>query len=302
MEKRANDVEIFELQSKDQGGVTLSFQEQIPFAPGCFLRMTVTDVLYHARSKYQDIAVFETDGLGRVLVIDGITMLTEFDEYSYHEMISHVPLLVHPNPKRILVIGGGDGGVVREVLKHPEVQTVHLCEIDKMVVSVCRQYFPSLASCLQDSRVRLFYQDGAKFIAERRGYYDVIIVDSTDPFGPGRILFQKPFYSDMQKALTPEGIAVTQCESIFLHREVIEGVFSFAGEIFPKVGYYFTHVPTYPSGAIGFFFGSLGPDPVKNLDERRARRLRKLKYYTPDVHRAAFALPRFAKSFVSKKS
>jgi spermidine synthase len=236
-----------------------------------------------------------------MLVIDGVTMLTEFDEFAYHEMISHVPLLVHPRPSRVLVIGGGDGGVVREVLKHQEVESVHLCEIDEEVVTVCREYLPSQASSLDDPRVKIFCEDGAKFAANHPGSYEVIIVDSTDPFGPGQVLFQKPFFLSVKKALTRQGIAVTQCESIYLHRQVIEGVFSFARKIYPVTGYYFTVVPTYPSGLIGFSFCSLGRDPIKDIGEDRAKRLKNLRYYSPGIHRGAFALPRFASGFTNPK-
>jgi len=276
----------------------LWFQDCIEFGHGSTLSIKIKDVLYHGRSPFQEIAVLNTEKMGRLLVIDGVTMLTEYDEFAYHEMIAHVPLLVHPKPSRVLVIGGGDGGTVREVLKHPEVEAVHLCEIDEGVVKACREYLPSLASELDDPRVEIFYEDGAKFVADRPNSYDVIIVDSTDPFGPGQILFQEPFYADMKKGLTEQGIAVTQCESMYLHRPVIEGVYTFARKLYPTLGYYYTLVPTYPSGLIGFFFCSKKRDPLADLDERRAAKLRGLKYYSPEMHRAAFALPRFAREFL----
>lgn len=272
----------------------LWFQDSSEFGYGYTLKVKVSDVLYHGRSRYQRIAILDTENLGRMLVIDGIIMLTEYDEFAYHEMISHVPLLVHPLPSRVLVIGGGDGGAVREVLKHPEVQSVHVCEIDEDVVSACRKHLPSLASCYDDPRVKVFYEDGARFVSNHPGSYDVIIVDSTDPVGPGKVLFQKPFYSGMKKALTDQGIAVTQCESIYIHQNVIEGVYSFARTLYPKVGYYYCIVPTYPSGIIGFLFCSRKPDPLNDLNPERARRLKDLRYYTPEVHRASFTLPRFA--------
>ena len=278
----------------------LTFQDNTEFVHGCILTMKISDVLYQSASEFQKILVFETERLGKVLVLDGTTMLTEFDEFSYHEMITHVPLLVHPRPSRVLVIGGGDGGVVREALKHPEVESVHLCEIDKSVVDTCRQYLPFLASSLDDPKVQIFFEDGAKFMTGCHESYEVIIVDSTDPVGPGQILFQKEFYANMRKALTDEGIVVTQCESIFLHRNVIEGVYQFASELFSKTSYYYTMVPTYPSGMIGFFFGSLKRDPLKDLDEERARRLKGLRYYSPEIHRAAFSLPRFAAEYFRK--
>ncbi|MEE9611118.1 MAG: polyamine aminopropyltransferase [Desulfatiglandales bacterium] len=281
---------------KDQT-MDLWFQDSIEFGHGSNIRIKIKNVLYHARSKYQEIAVLETEKLGRMLVIDGITMLTEWDEFAYHEMITHVPLLVHPKPARILIIGGGDGGTLREILKHPEVEKIHVCEIDEAVVNACRKYLPSLASSFDDPRVEILYEDGARFVADQSETYDVIIVDSTDPLGPGQVLFQQKFYEDVKKSLSKEGIAVTQCESIFLHQHVVKGVFSFARELFPKLGYYYTLVPTYPSGVIGFFFCSLEKDPLRDIDRNRADRLKNLKYYSPELHRAAFTLPRFASDF-----
>jgi spermidine synthase len=276
----------------------LWFQDCIEFGHGSTLSIKVKDVLYHGRSSFQEIAILETEKMGRLLVIDGVTMLTEYDEFAYHEMISHVPLLIHPKPSRVLVIGGGDGGTVREVLKHPEVQSVHLCEIDESVVSACRQYLPSLAAGLDDPRVMIFYEDGARFIADHPKSYEIIIVDSTDPIGPGQVLFQEPFYAHMKKALTDQGIAVTQCESMYLHRPVIEGVHTFARKLYPKLGYYYTLVPTYPSGLIGFFFCSKELDPLAEIDMKRAAKLQDLKYYSPEIHRAAFCLPRFVREFL----
>ncbi|MBW2027909.1 MAG: polyamine aminopropyltransferase [Deltaproteobacteria bacterium] len=275
----------------------LWFQDSIEFGHGCSLHIKIKNVLFHYKSKFQEIIIMETEKMGRMLAIDGITMLTEFDEFAYHEMIVHVPLLVHPDPRKVLVIGGGDGGTVREIIKHPEVQEVHVCEIDEEVVRACREYLPSLASSFDDPRVKVFYEDGAKYVKESPGSYDVIIVDSTDPLGPGQILFQREFYEDMKGALLDQGIAVTQCESMYLHQHVIRGVYSFAKDIFPRLGYYFTMVPTYPSGLIGFYFCSLSRDPVSDIDEDRARTLKGLKYYTPELHRSSFTLPRFATEF-----
>lgn len=271
----------------------LWFHDSVEISHGCKISIKVKRTLCHYRSDFQEIAVFETEKLGKMLVLDGITMLTEFDEFAYHEMIVHVPLLVHPNPSRVLVIGGGDGGTAREILRHPEVHEIHICEIDEEVPKVCRKFLPSLASSFDDSKVKILYQDGAKYVAENPGSYDVIIVDSTDPVGPGKVLFQRRFYEDLKNALTEGGIAVTQCESIYFHQDIIRTVASFGREVFPKLRYYNTLVPTYPSGIIGFFFCSLSKDPIDDLVEERSHRLQGLKYYTPSVHRAAFSLPRF---------
>lgn len=293
-ESKERGIGLVDFHPKKDQTLDLWFQDSIEFGHGCSIRIKIKNVLYHARSRYQEIAILETEKLGRMLIIDGITMLTEWDEFAYHEMITHVPLLVHPKPAKVLIIGGGDGGTVREVLKHPEVEKVHICEIDEEVVKACRKYLPSLASSLDDPRVKILYEDGARFVAEQSETYDIIIVDSTDPIGPGQILFHENFYKDMKKALSKQGIAVTQCESIFLHQHVIKGVFSFAQKLFPKLAYYYTLIPTYPSGVIGFFFCSLKRDPLQDIEQHRAERLKDLKYYTPHVHRSAFTLPRFA--------
>ena len=295
--KEETDIGLADFDPKSNQTLDLWFQDSIEFAHGCRLDIKIKNVLYHARSEFQEIVILETEKLGRMLAIDGITMLTEYDEHAYHEMIAHAPLLVHPGPARVLVIGGGDGGTIREVLKHPEVEAVHVCEIDEAVVSSCRRYLPSLASSFDDPRVKVFYEDGARFVKEHPGCYEIIIVDSTDPVGPGQVLFQRPFYEDMKRALTEQGIAVTQCESLYLHEQVIRGVYSFAKEVYPKLGYYYTLVPTYPSGLIGFFFCSLSRDPLKDIDERRAAKLKGLRYYRPETHRSAFTLPRFAAKF-----
>lgn len=297
-DSKEKDISLVEYDPRKNQTMDLWFQDSIEFGHGCNLHIKIKNVLYHGRSEFQEIVIMETEKLGKILVIDGITMLTEFDEFAYHEMIAHVPLLAHPGPERVLVIGGGDGGTVREVLKHPEVETVHLCEIDEAVVETSRRFLPSLAGCFDDPKVKVFYEDGARFVADHPDSYDVIIVDSTDPLGPGQILFQRPFYEDMKGSLRDNGIAVTQCESIYLHERVIRGVYSFARELFPRLGYYYTMVPTYPSGLIGFFFCSVSRDPVGGIDETRAGRLKGLRYYSPEVHRAAFTLPRFAAAFL----
>jgi spermidine synthase len=285
---------LAELDPKKDQALNLWFHDSMEMAHGCGMSIRIKDVLCQYRSEFQEITILETEKLGRMLVLDDITMLTEYDEFAYHEMIVHVPLLVHPKPSRILVIGGGDGGAVREILKHPEVEQVHVCEIDEEVIKVCREFLPSLASCFDDRRVKVLHEDGAHFVTRHPHSYEVVIVDSTDPVGPGQILFQRQFYEDMKGALSEDGIAVTQCESMYLHQDVIKGVASFAREVYPKVGYYYTMVPSYPSGVIGFFFCSLKYDPLTAPSQERATQLRDLKYYTPDLHRAAFTLPRFA--------
>jgi spermidine synthase len=295
---KAQIVGLAQFDGKKDQILDLWFHDSIEFAHGCKMSIKIKDVLCHYRSRFQEIAIFDTDRLGRMLVLDNITMLTEFDEFAYHEMIAHVPLLVHPNPSKILVIGGGDGGTVREILKHRRVEQVRVCEIDEEVVKACRKFLPSLAACFDDPRVEILYEDGARYVQGHQNTFDIIIVDSTDPVGPGQILFQRKFYEDMKKALSEDGIAVTQCESMFFHQDVIRSVSRFVRDLYPKSGYYYTLVPVYPSGVIGFFFCSLKYDPLGDLSEERVKSLKDLKYYTPAVHKASFTLPRFGAELV----
>ena len=173
------------------------------------------------QSDFQRIDVFTSEEFGRFLTLDGYMMLTEKDEFIYHEMMVHVPMSVHPNVKNVLVIGAGDGGVVRELTKYDEIERIDMVEIDKMVVDVCREYLPFTACKLDDKRVNIFYQDGLKFVRNKENEYDLIIVDSTDPFGPGEGLFTKEFYGNCYKALTEDGIIVNQHESPFYKDDAI---------------------------------------------------------------------------------
>ena len=274
----------------------LWFEEKLSKTTKSTLRIKIKNMLWSEKSDFQNIAVFETERLGRMLVLDGIIMLTEFDEFAYHEMIAHVPLLTHPDPKSVLVIGGGDGGTVREIVKHPGVEHVHLCEIDRRVVEVSREFLPRLSEGLDDPRVGCFFEDGAALAAERKNSYDVIIVDSSDPIGPAEVLFKEKFYRDMHDALRDGGIVVTQCESFYYHTGFIAGIMDFVRSIFPVYGYYSTNVPTYPSGVIGFAFCSKKHHPTRSYDKTRAAALPNLKYYSPEMHRSAFVLPRFVNS------
>ena len=267
------------------------FTEDPAIGLGSALTVKIERVIEHFRSDFQEIAVMDTVGYGRMLVLDGIIQLTEADETGYHEMIAHVPLMAHPHPKDVLVIGGGDGGTVRETLKHPSVERVTLCEIDPEVIRVSRDHLPGLAGALDDPRVEIRCQDGAALAAERRGDFDLIIVDSSDPIGPAEVLFQAPFFQAMAAALREGGLVVSQAESFFYHPDLIGGLYRFIPDIFPKTAYYTTQVPTYPSGLIGFTFCSLGPPPWPLADPTRAEKLGRLDYYSPAVHRAAFSLP-----------
>ena len=257
---------------------------------GRSIAIEVTRTLESFATGYQQLDLYETRAFGRMLVLDGVVMLTEADELAYHEMIAHVPLSTHPDPRRVLVVGGGDGGTAREVLRHPEVERVTVCEIDGEVIRVSREYLPALASSFDDPRVEIREADGARFVAEHPDTFDVIIVDSSDPWGPAEVLFQEPFYRSMRDALKTDGIAVTQSESMFYDTDTIRELQGFTQELFPVARYYYTLVPTYPSGTIGFSFCSKGPDPLTDF---RDKGLAGLRYYNPEIHRAAFALPTF---------
>ncbi len=267
------------------------FEEKLEVEEGRVLKVRYKKLLKSVKSVFQKIDVYETDAFGKMLVHDEVIMLTEFDESHYHEMIVHPALLTHPNPEKVLIIGGGDGGTMREVLKHKEVKEAHLCEIDKMVVDVCKEFFPNLSKSFDDKRAKLFFEDGAKFVEQRKDYYDVIIVDSSDPIGPAEVLFQEKFYNDMFNSLKDDGIVITQSESFIYHKDIIENIASFSKRIFPYYSYYYTLVPTYPSGLIGFSFCSKKYDPLKDLNEERIKDLGNLKYYNKGIHYSAFNLP-----------
>ena len=184
------------------------------------LSFKVEKTLFSGKSSFQQVDIIETAGHGKMLVNDGMVMLSERDEFIYHEMIAHVPLFVHPNPRRVLVIGGGDGGTVREVVKHRSVERVVLVEIDEMVVAACRAHIPSVATSFDDPRLELRLEDGVKYVADTGERFDVVIIDSTDPVGPAEPLFNRGFYQDAAGVLTDDGILITQAESPYYDHDV----------------------------------------------------------------------------------
>ncbi len=263
------------------------------------LTLKIKKILYSGQSDFQQVDVFETQTFGRVLVLYGSIMITEKDEFVYHEMISHVPLAVHPSPKNILIIGGGDGGTIREVVKHPGVEKVTLVEIDKMVVDVCREFFPEVSSQFDNPKVQVLFTDGARFVAETKETFDVVIVDSSDPIGPAEVLFQKPFHQHIFDKLGPDGILISQTESPFFNQDTIKKVYKNLKTIFPIVELYTASIPTYPSGLWSFAFCSKQHHPLKDLNRRYFADLKlDLKYYNTDLHEAAFKLPNFVRKLV----
>lgn len=266
--------------------------------PGQAMTLKVNKILHVEKSAYQDVLVFESETYGNVLILDGVIQCTERDEFSYQEMIAHIPLASHPNPKKVLVIGGGDGGVVREVLKHETVEQVVLCDIDEAVVRVSKQYLPHMSALLESPRVKVFIGDGFKFLAENTSTYDVIITDSSDPVGPAAALFEKPYFQLLHDALTPGGNISTQAECLWLHLQLIEELRRTTLDVFETAEYAFTTIPTYPSGQIGFLVCSTAP----NRDLKTAlRTIPNTRYYNSDVHQAAFVLPEFGRSVIEQQ-
>ena len=246
------------------------------------------DFIVNFKSKYQLIEVFQTKRFGKLLRLDGVIQLTEFDEANYQEMLAHVPLNVHDKPDNVLIIGGGDGGIVREVVKHKKVKSINLVEIDNHVIEISKKYFPNISCGLDDSRVTIMNYDGAEYIKNCTNLYDIIIIDSTDPFSVGASLFKEDFYSNLKKALKENGIVVSQSESMFYNKDLINDMYNFKKKYFNAVRYYYTMVPTYPSGTIGFHFCSDGNYlPIDN----NKNEIKNLKYYNEFIHNSSFLLP-----------
>jgi len=271
--------------------------------PGECASLKVKEVLMHERSEFQDILVFESETYGKVLVLDGVIQCTERDEFSYQEMIAHLPLAsLNFEPKKVCIIGGGDGGVVREVLKHSSVEEVHLCEIDIGVINASKKFLPHMNSAFNSPKLSIHTYDGAVFLKNHKNQFDVVIVDSSDPVGPAESLFGPEFYKTCKEALTEHGVLCTQAESVWLHMDIISKMRDFIGEIFPRVSYAYTAIPTYPSGVIGFFLCSKHDDTDCRVPKRIESWYNKLdeatkdtlRYYSPEVHKASFVLPAFA--------
>lgn len=269
--------------------------------PNVKFSIKVDRQLYSGQSEFQRIDIFDSKEFGRFLTLDGYMMLTEKDEFIYHEMISHVPMAVHPGAEKILVVGAGDGGVVRELTRYETVKHIDLVEIDPLVIEVCKKYLPQTACRLDDPRVTITCEDGLKYIRSCEDEYDIIIIDSTDPFGPGEGLFTKEFYGSCYKALHADGIMVNQHESPFYaedaaamqraHKRIVES--------FPISRVYQAHIPTYPSGHWLFGFSSKQYHPVSDL-RAAAWNLRgiRTKYYNTKLHAGAFALPTYVEDML----
>ena len=265
------------------------------------LAIRVDYQVFSAQSEIQRIDVLESKEFGKILVVDGDLMLTEKDEFIYHEMISHVPMAVHPQVEKILVIGGGDGGVVRELAKYDTVEQIDVVEADPLLVEVCRKYFPQMACSLNDPRVHIYHEDGLRFIRSKSDAYDLIIIDSPNPFGAGEGLFTKEFYGNCFNALHEDGIMINQHESPIykeeafqcqrMHKRIIES--------FPISRIYQAHIPSYPSGHWLFGFASKRYHPIHDMDgiQWKLRGIQ-TKYYLPRLHEGVFALPAYVEELV----
>lgn len=258
------------------------------------LSLRVSDVLLNITSPYQDILLIQTAEYGRMLVLDGAIQITERDEFCYSEMMAHVPLCAHPAPASVLIVGGGDGAVLREVLRHPCVARAVLVDIDEQVVEASRRFLPSVAASMDDPRAEVRCTDAIEYIRNAHGEFDVAIVDSTDPVDFAAGLFEAPFYRDLRQALREDGMVIAQTESPFSDASVITGAFDALRRVFPVARLCWGAMPTYPTGMWTYTVGSSSYDPsvpVRSCPPGT-------RYYTPDVHRAAFALPAFLSELI----
>ncbi len=260
------------------------------------LRLKVEKVLFSGKSEFQTVDIVETKGHGKMLLNDGLIMVTERDEFAYHDMITHVPLFVHPNPKNVLVIGGGDGGTAREVLRHSSVESCTMVEIDGMVVDACREHIPQTSKDLDHPKMNLIIGDGVEFVKATQQKFDVIIVDSTDPIGPAQPLFGVDFYKDVYACLADDGIVVSQGESSWYAMEIQQSLLKVLKQVFPACYLYSFSNLTYPGGLWSFTFASKKYHPINDFDSQRVNDSGlEFDYYNQQLHSAAFALPSFAK-------
>lgn len=269
---------------------------------GLKLSFEVKKKLIRMKSEFQLIEIFETYSHGRLMALDKKVMLTERDEFVYHEAIAHIPIFSAKHPKKVLVIGGGDGGTVQQCLKHEYLEQVDLCEIDGKVIELSKKYLPSLANSLSDKRVNIFVEDGFKFLKnkERKNHYDIVIVDSTDPVGMAAKLFGKSFFELVRRTLKQDGILCTQCESPFFFEETITKVNRSLKKMFRNVEHFSAPVTTYPSGYWSFVIASNAALEFNSKNYDQLKNKIQCKYYNKDVHNASFALPNFFQKLIKE--
>lgn len=275
--------------------------------PGQALALRVDEVLYHSKSDFQDILVFRSTNHGVVLVLDGIIQCSERDEFAYQEMIAHIPLYCHKSPKKVLVIGGGDGGVVREVVKHELVESVTMVEIDKTVIELAKKYLPGMSSAMNHPKLTLKLCDGFKFLKEasqldEQDKFDVIITDSSDPDGPAEAFFQREYFQLLQDALKPDGIVIAQTsENVWLDINYLKNLSETAKSVFRNARICYTTVPTYTSGQLGLIVCCNSPDTDLTIPQRKPTDSEQdnLKYYNNEIHTASFVLPNWADNLIN---
>ena len=257
------------------------------------LSARVKEVLFTGQSEFQKVIVAESEQFGRMLVLDGVFQTSTFDEFIYHEMIAHVPLFTHPAPKKVLVIGGGDGGTIREVVRHEAVESAEMVEIDGMVVDVSKKFLPTISEALINNhpKLQLMIGDGIGHMKKAENLYDVIIVDCSDPIGPGVGLFTSEFYQDVYKALKPDGLFVQQTESPFYHQPLVRRLQEDIREFFPITRLYLANIPLYPGGLHSFTLGSKKYDPLTAI--LPASLPFSSRYYNLEFHKTCFTLPNF---------
>lgn len=268
-------------------------------------RFVVDEVLYRNRTGHQDLVIFRNNEFGRVMALDGVVQTTEGDEFVYHEMLAHVPILAHGRARRVLIIGGGDGGMLREVLRHETVTHVTQVEIDAEVIETCKQYLPNHSrGAFDDPRVDIVIDDGFEFVSRAGDSFDVIISDSTDPIGPGEALYTQDFYAGCRQRLGEGGVLVTQNGNLFTQLDEVRTTAARLAPLFADATFYTAAVPTYLGGAMAFAWATddaaLRRVPLEELQARCTRSGIETRFYTPEVHQAAFALPRFVLDAVSK--
>lgn len=277
------------------------FQEKL--FPHVRQTFEITRILFRERTEHQDLVIFETPTYGRVLALDDIIQVTEKDEFVYHEMMTHVPILAHGKARNVLIIGGGDGGILREALRHKGVKKVTMVEIDRGVVDMCLKYMPSIPQkAFDDKRTDLVITDGAKFVAETKERYDVVIVDSTDPMGPGEVLFTEEFYRNCRRCMTPGGVLVNQNGVPFMQPDEVTMTYRRRKKSFKVSSFYIAAVPSYYGGFMTLGWASNDPKlhqtKLATIAKRAKAAKLRTKYYTPEIHVGSFALPQFVHSHI----
>ena len=264
------------------------------------LTLKITKMVHEEQTLFQHIQIADTLQYGRILILDGVFQTSVKDEWTYHEMISHVPLMMHPHPERVLIIGGGDGGVAREVCRHDCVKQVDLCDIDGRVIALSKEYFPTISKVLNNppEKLHVHVGDGIAFAKQVKDFYDVIIIDCSDPIGPGEGLFTRDFYRSAFSALREDGLIVQQTESPIVQQQTVHDVFEAMNDVFPIVRMYYSHVPIYPACMHSFMLASKKYDPL--TADIRKDIPQPMKYYNAGIQKSCFVLPNFVKELLYK--